>query len=139
MKFPCLSIIVLIALAAGCNSGPRLLGFHGEVSYQGKPIEKGTIEFIPTDNTRGPSVGGPITNGRYDVLAARGAREGGTYQVRITALKKTGKKIPNIIDPKGPPMELEDNFIPLKYNRASSLKVTVTPETVGRPLNFQLQ
>jgi hypothetical protein len=139
LKLPTLAFAVLTILATGCNSGPRLSRLYGEVSYQGKPIEKGTIEFVPIDGTQGPSTGGPIVNGRYEVLAAHGAREGGVYQVQITALKKTGKTIANIMDANGPPMELEDNFIPPKYNRESTLKVTVTPEAAGKAINFELQ
>lgn len=135
-------ISVLLALLAvctvGCHSGPRLLRIFGTVSFEGKPIEKGTIEFIPVDGTSGPSTGGSIVNGRYEVAAVHGPHEGGIYQVRITALKKTGKTMPNIMVPGGPPMELEDNYIPAKFNRESTLKVTVTPEVAGKGIDFQL-
>jgi hypothetical protein len=131
--------ITAILLAAGCNSGPRLVRLFGEVSYQGKPIEKGTIEFVPAEGTPGPSTGGAIKGGHYDVAVARGPREGGVYQVRITALKKTGQTVPNLRDASGRPVELEDNFIPAKYNLNSTLKVTVTTEAARKGIDFQLQ
>jgi hypothetical protein len=53
----------------------------GEVTYDGKPLETGTIELIPIDGTPGPSTGGAITNGQYDVPQNIGPRTGGTYQV----------------------------------------------------------
>ena len=138
MKSVRILIAVLTVLVAGCNSGPRLLRVFGAVSFEDKPIEKGTIEFIPVDGTSGPSFGGSIKEGRYEVAAAHGAREGGAYQVRITALKKSGKTVPNIFRSGGPPLELEDNFIPPKYNCKSTLKVVVTPELVRDGINFTL-
>lgn len=128
----------LAILVAGCGSGERLLPISGNVSFQGKPIEKGVIEFVPVDGTQGPSMGGSIKDGHYAVPRTHGARENGTYQVRITAMKKTGKTIPNIMVQNGPPMELEDNYIPAKYNRESTLKTTVTPEVASKGIDFQL-
>jgi hypothetical protein len=72
------------------------------------------------------------------VAALQGPREGGIYQVRITAMKKTGKTIPNIFQAGGPPLELEDNFIPPKYNRNSTLKITVTAEAATKGIDFSL-
>ena len=138
MKHVGILLVFLTICAAGCNSGPRSVPIFGSVSFEGKPIEKGTIELIPIDGTPGPSTGGPIVDGRYDVAAAHGPREGGVYQVRITALKKTGKTMPNIMKPGGPPVELEDNFIPPKYNRESTLKITVTAEAAGKGIDFRL-
>lgn len=137
MKFICLLFCVLV-LVAGCDSGPRLLPVFGTVSFEGKPIEKGTIEFIPTDGTSGPSTGGSIKAGRYQVAVAHGLRNDGVYQVRITALKKTGKTVPNIMQAGGPPVELEDNFIPPKYNLDSKLKITATADAADKGIDFLL-
>jgi hypothetical protein len=138
MKYVGILSLLLMTCAAGCDSGPRLLRVFGNVSFAGKPIEKGTIEFVPIDGTPGPSTGGSIADGHYEVAALQGPREGGIYQVRITAMKKTGKTIPNIFKPGGPPLELEDNFIPPKYNRNSTLKITVTAEAATQGIDFSL-
>lgn len=138
MKFASLLLTVLVILVAGCDSGPRLLPIFGTVSFEGKPIEKGTIEFIPTDGTSGPSTGGSIKAGRYEVAAAHGPRKDGVYQVRITAPKKTGKTMPNIMQAGGPPLELEENFIPPKYNLDSTLKITVTADVASKGIDFEL-
>jgi hypothetical protein len=139
MKHVSILLVCLLIGVAGCNSSPGLLQVFGTVSFEGKPIEKGTIEFIPIDGTQGPSTGGSIKNGRYDVAMAHGPREGGIYQIRITALKKTGKTAPNMFKAGGPPLELEDNFIPAKYNQQSTLKVTVTPEAASKGIDFALK
>lgn len=133
-------LAVLVALAAtGCNRGPGLLRIYGTVTVDGQPVEKGTIEFIPIEGTHGPSTGGSITDGKYDVAARLGPLEGGTYQVQITGMRKTGKTTANIFQPGGPPLELEDNFIPAKYNRESTLKATITAETAKDGLDFHLK
>ena len=59
--------------------------------------------------------------------------------MRITAMKKNGKTIPNIMVQNGPPMELEENYIPAKFNRESTLKTNVTPEAASKGIDFQLQ
>lgn len=138
MKLANLLLAIVVLLVAGCDNGPRLLPIFGTVSFEGKPVEKGTIEFIPTDGTSGPSTGGSIKAGQYEVAAAHGPRKDGVYQVRITALKKTGKTIANIMQAGGPPMELEDNFIPPRYNVDSTLKVTVTADAAGKGIDFEL-
>lgn len=131
-------IVFLTIFIVGCNSDSRTMHISGIVSFQDKPIEKGTIEFIPTDGTPGPSTGGPIKDGRYDVAAVHGPREAGTYQVRITAMKKTGKTMANIMVSGGPRLELEENYIPSKYNRESTLKITVTAEAASKGIDFAL-
>ena len=141
MKHVRVVLVVLAVFAAGCgsSSGPRLLRLHGNVSYQAKPIEKGQIEFVPVDGTPGPPISTEIVNGRYDIAAAHGGRDGGTYQVRITGLKKTGKTAPNILEGDSRTVELSENFIPSKYNRESTLRATITPEAVGKGFDFALQ
>ena len=68
--------------------------------------------------------GGKITDGAYDVPADKGARPGTEYTVQITALRKTGKLVPNIFDANGPKMELDEQYIPARYNEETTLRVT---------------
>ena len=62
----------------------------------------------------------------------------GTYQVRITAFRKTGKTAPNRIEPGGPPLELQENFIPPMYNDQSTLKVRIAELTDRAKVDFPL-
>ncbi len=52
---------VALLAAAGCGSSAHL---SGNVSYDGQPVENGTITFVPADG-RGPTAGALITQGRY--------------------------------------------------------------------------
>jgi hypothetical protein len=138
MKYTRMLLIICAAMFTGCDSGPRLLQISGNVSYGGKAIDNGMIEFIPVDGTQGPSMGNSIKNGRYEVAKTHGPREGGVYQVRITALRKNGKTAPNMFQPGGPPLELTENYIPGKYNRESTLKTTMTAELASKGIDFNL-
>lgn len=51
-------------LLAGCGQSTGTA--EGEVTYEGQPVEKGQIAFLPADG-KGPQAGGAIVNGRYRV------------------------------------------------------------------------
>jgi hypothetical protein len=57
--------------------------------------------------------------------------------VRITALKKTGTRITDL-KLGGPPVELEENFIPAIYNSQSTLKVRVRDLADKNQVDFRL-
>ena len=121
---------LIVVVFAGCDHGPGTISIQGTVTFDGQPVQKGTIQFIPADETPGRATGGKITNGKYAIPKEGGPLAGGTYTVRIIGLRKTGK-----MAPKGPPVELEANYIPAAYNNQTILKV-VTSES---PLNFRLK
>ena len=69
---------------------------QGEVTYNGKPLAHGTINFIPQgDDGRGAS--GTIQEGAYDLttLTPGDGAIPGTYRVTVTAIEATeeSKKI----------------------------------------------
>ncbi len=68
---------ILAALACGCG-GPNRVG--GTVTYEGAPIEKGQIIFVPSDG-KGPAVGGSIVHGKYMIADL----EPGAKTVQIVA------------------------------------------------------
>jgi hypothetical protein len=119
-------LLMLALLGSGCGVRSATVDLKGEVSYNGQAIEKGRIEFIPVDGTSGPSAGATIDNGHYALPAKHGLLGDGTYQVKITAFRKTGKKEPNRIERSGPPVDVTENFIPPTYNVQSTLKVRVS-------------
>jgi hypothetical protein len=60
-----IGVFPLIFLLSGCGGGDGVT-VHGSVSFNGKPVEKGYINFHPTDKS-GRSVGGAITDGKFSV------------------------------------------------------------------------
>jgi hypothetical protein len=53
-----------LQLVGGCSSSST--SASGHVTYQTKPVENGAISFLPADG-HGPTAGGPIVDGRYEV------------------------------------------------------------------------
>lgn len=118
--------VALAVLGQGCNSRPTTVALQGEVTYDGQAVQRGSIEFMPIEQTPGPSAVAPIADGRYLLQSKYGLLPNGVYQVRITAYRKTGRTEPNRIDRGGPPVEIEENFIPPAYNTQSALKLRIS-------------
>jgi hypothetical protein len=117
---------LVLLLCVGCGARPATIGVQGDVSYEGRALDRGTIDFMPIDNTPGPSAVAPIANGRYAIEPKWGLMPDGVYQVRIAAFRKTGRKERNRVDRAGPPVEIEEDFIPPIYNSQSILRVRVS-------------
>jgi len=75
-------------LGTGCGGGDGLGARYpvsGKVTYQGRPVEQGTIAFLPVDNAAGRPASGTIVDGEY-TLSTLGDRDGalpGNYRVTV--------------------------------------------------------
>lgn len=118
-------IMVLLLLAAGCG---RSASIEGKVTFDGQPVENGTIAFEPADG-QGATIGGGIEGGRYAVSG----QSGGKKVVRIRASRKTGRQIET--GPPAPPGTMVDeveSYIPAIYNSQSTLTCEVAAGGVSR-------
>ena len=139
-------LAVACVLVAGCGRGsnPRRLPLAGSVTFAGQPVDEGLIEFIPIDATPGPSFGGVVKAGRYDVPAAQGGYEGGTYRVQINGSRASGKTSTvdtQVFKPDGPKLQVPvmESFIPAKYNVQSTLRATITRQASRAGIDFALE
>jgi len=112
-----------VSLLAGCGSGvdSYRTSVEGTVTYQGKPLESGTIQFIPTKGVTGKPVALKITAGKYSSSKDKGPAIG-LNKVVIRASRKTGKQVENIMG------EMEDEiiqYLPAKFNENTTLEVTL--------------
>jgi hypothetical protein len=128
--------LFLALLLAGCSGSPTRR-VSGDVSYEGVPIQDGAIEFIPIEGTGGPSVGAPIKDGAYDVPADKGALAGGTYRVKLWAVRDTGRYPPGPRYPKS--MTIREDIFPPEYNIYSTLHVKVNANGDQNRLDFHLK
>ena len=133
-----LACLAVVVLCVGCHSRPATLAVQGEVSYDGQAVQRGQIDFVPVDNTPGSSAIGAVNAGRYEIPVKWGLRPDGVYLVRIIGYRKTGKKEPNRVDRGGPAIDVEENFIPAKYNSESTLKVRVADLAEKKKVDFHL-
>lgn len=70
---------------SGCGPGtPNPYEVSGTVTFDGKPIPKGFITFLPdtSKGNKGPGGGAPINNGEYRTPTGKGVA-GGPYTVKI--------------------------------------------------------
>jgi hypothetical protein len=109
-----------LVFCLGCGSQEHLL--EGSVTFDGQPVEKGSITLEPADGV-GPAAGGTIAGGRFKVDSTSGLAPGNKI-VRISAVRATGKKIEaGPPEPPGAKVDEVQQFIPAKYNDRSALTV----------------
>lgn len=126
-----------VGLIPGCTPAVKTVPISGVVKFNSKPIEKGLIEFYPIAPTKGPMEGRPIEQGAYTVPVTSGLRDGGKYLVRITASRKTGKKVANIMGGGGDQLDLYEQYLPAKYHKDSKLEISLADQN-KRKFDFDL-
>jgi hypothetical protein len=127
--------IVMLLLCAGC--GPRRFPVSGEVAFNGKPVQEGTISMEPADG-QGPTTGGKIVAGRFQ-LTGEAAPFPGKKIVRISAGRKTGRKIPvGSFGRAGDMVDEMERYIPEMYNTRSTLTCEIIPGE-SKQINFDLK
>jgi hypothetical protein len=117
-----------VATVLGCG---RQASVQGRVTLAGKPVETGTIAFIPIEGTKAPVAGAGIAMGEYR-LAIDAVP--GTYRVEVSVPKKTGKKFHNdgiLIRPDEPLVVSDTDEIvegaPPEFNKKSNVRAVLAP------------
>lgn len=118
------SIVVLVS-GCGGQSGPERPAISGAVLLDGKPLESGTISFLPAPGTQGPTAGGIIEDGKYSIAAGEGAAVG-MARVEIRSPRKTGKQI-EVGSPTPPGTMVDETVeaVPARYNTNSTLTADI--------------
>lgn len=132
---PCLlAAIAVAAICPGCDRGR--FPIQGEVSFNGKPVEEGTISFEPADG-KGPTTGGTIAAGKYQ-LAGDAAPVPGKKLVRISGVRKTGRKVCDGFSATGAMVDEIERYVPDIYNTRSTLSCEIADN--GSPqIDFHLK
>jgi hypothetical protein len=131
---PCLlSVSVLVALGCDDSDGIDRVLISGDVTFNGEPVEKGQIRFIPIDGAANPITIDPIDDGAYTTENTRGVPVG-THRVEI--LGYDGEEYRNA--PTGPGAPPVRQLLPKKYNKESELQVTLESGQDNDELNFEL-
>ena len=131
MKLLSIVVLSILACAAGCGGSGGQVGVVGTVSFNGKPVERGTVTLHPIQDTVGPMVGGVIENGAYEIPAEKGPVVGGVYRVRIVGSKKTGQ-MQSDRDRPNATTEVYVSVIPAEFNSKSKLEAVITNDRPNR-------
>jgi len=123
-----LSLLVCLLLVNGCGDGKaRRHGISGSVRFQERPLDEGSILFIPKSPELSES-GARIRQGEYRVPKDHGLAPG-IYEVRITSGER-GTDIRKEMDPEqagGEPYPIARERIPERYNKKSELTIKLVP------------
>ena len=139
LALACGICVVVVAITGGCGpSGPERAVLSGTVAYQGEPVKKGVIRFIPIKGTEGPSWGANIIDGRYKA-AGKGGVPVGTHKVEILAYRpKAG--VTAAAPPPDPALDRtpREQYLPEKFNTKTELEITIPPGSGKVVKNFDL-
>jgi len=127
-----------LSVASGCGE-PNPLGrraVHGAVTFQGKPVDYGGIQFMPEDPQRGVSSGAMIEGGKYQIKTTDGLPPG-SYKVMISSADQAEKE--KVEGPPGDERTYAKERIPRKYNLQTELKVDVPKARGTYEANFELK
>jgi hypothetical protein len=130
--------LVLCVAIAGCGepeySGATRYPLSGKVTYDGEPIDLGSIAFLPTSGGDQRVSGGEIIDGAYSVEEARGANAG-KYRVQIRWQKRTGKQVKDAWTDEMVDERAEG--LPAKFHDSTELTAEVSP--AQRTFDFHLK
>lgn len=126
-----LAVATCVALV-GCGGGVERADVYGTVTYQGEPVEEGTISFEPKD--KGPLVATNITEGEYQLKGDRGVPPG-SYHVKISSTVEDTEAFEEGMGPEPPRKEV----LPEKYNIATELTLDVPSGEGSLEKNFDLE
>jgi hypothetical protein len=115
-----LVIACVIGMLGGCGSKNTLVEIGGNATYDGKPIEKGLIRFLPVDGAT-PTAAAEIANGRYTVKVSPGKK-----QVQIESYKVVGQHY-HRNDPNDRLLDTLEQILPDRYNVNSELTCDIEP------------
>ncbi len=129
-----LAASLLMTLLIGCGGGEQgapTVKVSGKVTFDGAPLEKGTITFEPSNDKGGPS-SAAIQSGAYTADVELGPK-----RVRFSAVKVLGKKKVYEGSADSPEEDITEQLIPDKYNAASNESYTV--KAAASDANFDLK
>ncbi len=118
---------------AGCNGGG--LAVSGHVTFDGQPLDDGDIVFSPT-TPGAAAVQTKVVGGEYHFPTSAGLTSG-VYQVAISALRSTEKRIP-AEEGSTEMIKSFEEYIPPKYNIESTLTVELGADRADRDFNLSI-
>ncbi|MDR2706911.1 MAG: hypothetical protein LBC02_14125 [Planctomycetaceae bacterium] len=131
MRYLIFTLLLLpIVISCSHNNPQGRVSVRGEVTFDGKPLEQGSILFSSVEGTT-PMVatGSPIKNGKFALPAEKGLIPDQTYSVQfrsVEVIPETQKETKETIDKRtGMDMEIQTrNILPRKYGVGSKETVT---------------
>lgn len=129
------AVVTVAWICGGC--GNARVPISGNVTFNGKPVDKGVITLEPADRN-GPTTGGEIVDGKFKLIG-NAAPLPGKKIVRISAVRKTGRKVPAGMPlPPGSMVDELEHYIPPIYDAKSNMTCEVSPDG-SKEIDFALK
>lgn len=137
-----MAVVSLCCAALGCGGRltdePERVPVSGTVSYGGQPIDEGEIRFVPTKGTEAPVSSAPIKVGAY-TANVKGGVPIGTHRVEIRAYRPQAGASTEEVPGMAPGQAPQEQYIPAKYNSASTLELAVDAGGSAMTRDFSLE
>ena len=132
---------LLLSSLGGCDESESFdrVVVYGQVTYLGKPVTSGQIQFVPLGETEGPMAAAEIVDGSYRV-EQRGGVPAGQHRVRIFGTTGAAPAQPEdaVATPDDGPEELDREALPPQFNTESQMETTVEAGTYEVQQDFRL-
>ena len=132
--FVATTLVATLPIACG-PGGPEKASVSGKVTYQGKPVPKGTISFVPVSTTGRSATGAIQPDGSY-TLQTETPRDGaqlGDYFVTISAHDEP------ILDYTPQKPVKPQLLAPAKYENPKTSDLKETVKSGSNTFNFDLK
>ncbi|WP_116344459.1 hypothetical protein [Blastopirellula marina] len=116
-----IGIAAVCVAVIGCGRSDGMVTVTGTVTYNGVPVENGSISFTPVDG-KSAAGGGTIEEGKI----VRGQSSQGMIAVQIYATKEVVKKNPTAEEIERNILSDHVPYLPAPYNQQSKLRLTIS-------------
>lgn len=139
---PAFLLLAIFAACVGCDGSASLYPVTGTVTYQDKPVEGATVQFIPTEGIA--AIGTTDASGKFSLAtAAKPGAAAGDYKVTVTKVTggaATASPTPEDMKKMATSGGMKrTSELPEVYGttQSTTLKATVKPETNDIPLDLK--
>jgi hypothetical protein len=137
----------------GCGDDSGLgkrYSVSGSVTYNGQPVEKGQISFVPADLNKQRAANGFIQDGRYSLttLTPQDGALPGDYKVTIVSKEADNSQVIKTIMEKGggarqaevgKATAIAKDRVPAKYQLPETSQLTAKVEEHANTIDFELK
>jgi hypothetical protein len=128
-----------LSLVLGCGRGGEGLAVvKGKITYKGKAVPNGTVNFLPADPNKPSATGEIQADGSYAMQTYLRSRPSqgaviGKHKVVIVAMQDMASRLPEERIPLPPPI------VPIKYTSPATSDLTADVEDKENTIDFDLQ
>lgn len=134
-----LLVVACLSVVLGCGRGGEGLAVvKGKITYKGKPVPNGTVNYLPADPNKPSATGEIQADGSYAMQTYLGSRPSqgaviGKHKVVIVAMQDMASRLPEERVPLPPPI------VPIKYTSPATSDLKAEVEDKENTIDFDLQ